>query len=125
MIELVAVLHRGAVDLGDQPAGGGEPGAVEAEPIADLDQLLRRLARARAAAATDMQAELARERVEAALQGADHAGGDAGGMPVHAHHGAERLKPEWMRQPLQEFVAAIVMNHGLRDNGAERGHAYR
>jgi hypothetical protein len=37
-------------------------------------------------------------------------------MPVHAHHGAERLEPERMRQPLQEFVTTIVMDDRLRDN---------
>ena len=56
---------------------------------------------------------------------ADHAGGDAGGVPVHPHDGAERLKPERMRQPPQEFVAAVMMDDRLGDDGAERGHARR
>src|SRR3954468_13909262 len=76
-----------------------------------------------AAAAADMDAELVLQWLQAALQRADHAGGDAGGMPIHSHHRAERLKPEWMRQPLQEFITAIVMNDGLANDGAERGHA--
>ena len=28
-------------------------------------------------------------------------------MPVHAHDGAERLEPEGMGEPAQEFVAAV------------------
>src|SRR3981189_2745175 len=46
-------------------------------------------------------------------------------MPIHSHDSAERLKPERMRQPLQEFVAAVMMDDGLAHNGAERGHAAR
>ena len=122
-IEIEAVLHRGAVDLGDEPAAPRQRRAVEADALADGDQFLRRLPRMRAAAAADMEAEFARERREAALQRADHAGGDAGGMPVHAHDGAERLEPEGMRQPAQEFVAAIVMDDRLGDDRAEPRHA--
>ena len=58
-IEIEAVLHRGAVDLGDQPAGAGQRRAVEADALAERDQLVRRLARVLAAAAADMDAELA------------------------------------------------------------------
>src|SRR6266436_2657923 len=77
-----------------------------------------------AASAADVNAELALKRCKAALQGADDAGGNAGGMPVHSHHRAERLKPERMRQPLQEFVAAVMMDDSLADNGAKQGHAF-
>ena len=57
------------------------------------------------------------------LSAPKHARRDAGGMPIHSHHGAERLEPEWMRQPAQKFVAAVVMHDGLRDDGAEPRHA--
>ena len=43
-VELEAVLHGGAVDLGDEAAGLRERGAVEADPLADRDELLRGLA---------------------------------------------------------------------------------
>src|ERR1700720_2414184 len=78
-----------------------------------------------AAATAHMDAEFVGERSQAALEGADDAGGDAGRMPVHAHDGAERLEPERMRQPLQEFVAAIMVDDRLSDDGAERRHAGR
>jgi hypothetical protein len=58
-IEIEAVLHGGAVDLGDQPARRRQRRAVEADALADRDQLLRRLARMLAAPAADMDAELA------------------------------------------------------------------
>ena len=57
-IEVEPVLHRRAVDLGDQPACRGERGAIEPDPIADRDKLMRRLARVIAASTADMDAEL-------------------------------------------------------------------
>jgi hypothetical protein len=44
-------------------------------------------------------------------------------MPVHAHDGTERLKPEWMRQPAQQLVAAVVVNDGLADDRSESRHS--
>ena len=58
-IEVEPVLDRRAVDLGDQPARRGERRAVEPDPLADRDELMRRLARVIAAAAADMDAEFA------------------------------------------------------------------
>ena len=72
-VEIEPVLHRRAIDFGDQPAGLGQRIAIEADAAADLDQFARRLARMRAAPAADMQAEFPRARREAALQGAEHA----------------------------------------------------
>jgi len=68
-------------------------------------------------------AKLAAERRQAALQRAEHAGGDAGRMPVHAHHGAERLEPERMRQAAQQLVAAVMVDDRLAHDPAEAGHA--
>ena len=67
-VEVEAVLHGGAVDLGDEAARGRERGAVEADPLADRDELVRGLARMRAASAADIQAQFAGERIEPALQ---------------------------------------------------------
>jgi hypothetical protein len=72
-----------------------------------------------------MNAKFGSERSEAALQRADDAGRNAGRMPVHPHHRAKRLEPERVRQPLKEFIAAVVMHNRLADDGAERGHALR
>ncbi len=60
---------------------------------------------------------------QAALQRADHAGGDARGVPVHPHHRAEGLEPEGMGQAAQQLVAAVVVNDGLADHRAETCHA--
>ena len=123
-IEVEAVLHGGAVDLGDEAARGGERGAVEADPVADRDELVRGLARMRAASAADIEAEFAGERIEPALQGPDDGGRDARRMPVHAHDGAERLEPERMGEPAQELVAAVFDDDRLRDDRAEPGHPH-
>ena len=61
-VEIEAVLHRRAVDLGDEPARLRERRAVDAGALADRDQLMRRLARMLAAPAADMNAELAAQR---------------------------------------------------------------
>ena len=44
-------------------------------------------------------------------------------MPVHSHHGAKRLKPEWVREPAQELVASIMMYDRFGDDCAETCHA--
>ena len=74
-------------------------------------------------ATADMNAEFARQGLQATFERADHAGRDAGRMPIHTHHGAKRLKPERMRQALQEFIAALMMHDGLGDDCPERRHA--
>src|SRR6185437_8456329 len=105
-VEVEAVLDGGAVDLGDEAAHAGERQAVEPDPLADRRELKGRLPRMPAAPAADMDAEFARQGLEASLERADDARGDARGMPVHAHDGAERLKPERMGEAAQQLVAA-------------------
>src|SRR5689334_3965029 len=95
-VKVETILDGGAVDLGHQLAGLSECSAIDADAIADGDQLVRRLPRVPAAPAADMDAEFARHRGEPPLQGAYDTGGDAGRMPIHAHHGSEGLEPERM-----------------------------
>src|SRR6516164_3326118 len=78
--------------------------------------------RVSAAAAAYMNTEFARERLETALERADDTRRDARGMPVHAHDGAERLKPERVRQPAQQFVTSVMVDDRLADHGAEPRH---
>ena len=112
-IEVEAILNGGAVDLRHQPADVGERGAVDADPLADRGEFKGRLSRLLAAAAADMDSEFARQRLEPSLQRADHARGDARGVPVHAHDGAERLEPERMREAAQQLVAAVMVDDRL------------
>jgi hypothetical protein len=76
-----------------------------------------------ATAAADMNAKLALQRFKTALEGANNAGGDARGVPIHAHDRAKGLEPEGMRETAQEFIAAVVMHDGLADNGPKCRHA--
>jgi hypothetical protein len=76
-----------------------------------------------AAATTDMNPKLIRERNQAALQGADHARCDARGMPIHAHHRAEGLEPERVGKAAQQLVAAIMMDDRFAHHRAEAGHS--
>src|SRR3954452_4553010 len=122
-VEIESVLHRGAVDLGHETTRACQFLAVETDALAEQPEFIGCLPGMLPPAATDVNAKFALERSKTALQGADDAGGDAGGMPVHSHHGAERLKPERMRQPLQELVTPVVVDDGLADDGAERSHA--
>ena len=94
-VKLVTILDSGAVDLRYQAAGRGERGPIKAHFFADIDQLVRRIPRIFTSPAADVDAELLLKRSQPALQGTDHARRDIGGMPVHAHYGAERLEPEW------------------------------
>jgi hypothetical protein len=43
-------------------------------------------------------------------------------MPVHAHHGAERLEPERVSEAAQQFVATVMMNDSLTNYRAKVGH---
>jgi hypothetical protein len=122
-IEVEPVLHRGAVDLGDEAARLGKREAVEADSRADPLELGRCLARMAAASAADMQAELTRERRQAPLQRADDAGGDARRVPVHPHHRPEGLEPERMRQTPQQLLAAVMLDYRLADDRAQPRHA--
>jgi hypothetical protein len=44
-------------------------------------------------------------------------------MPIHSHDGAERLKPEWVRKPAQELVAAVMMHDRLGDYRSKPRHS--
>jgi hypothetical protein len=77
------------------------------------------------AAAADVQAEVVGDVVQADLQRVHHARGDPRGVPVHAHHGAERLEPERVRQPREPCVAPVVQHDGLGDHATQHGHPLR
>jgi len=123
-VQLMAVLHRRRVDLGHELGRVRERVAVEADALAERAQLVGRLARVPPAPAAHVQPELVLDGTEPALERAEHARGDARAVPVHAHHAAERLEPERMRQPPQHLVTAAVQHPRLDQHAAERGHAH-
>lgn len=121
-IQIKTILHRGAVHLGNQAAGTRQRNAIQPHAIAHRQQLGRRCARMPPTPTTDMDAQLARQRRQPTLECAHHAGGDAGGMPVHPHHRAKGLKPERMRKPPQQFIAPIGVHDGLAHHRAKARH---
>src|ERR1700680_4613954 len=70
-VEIEAVLHGGAVDLGDQPACAGESGAVETDTFAECLQFVRRLAGMLTSTAADVDAEFVGKRPQPALESAN------------------------------------------------------
>src|SRR5437764_4352698 len=44
-------------------------------------------------------------------------------MPIHSHHRAERLEPEWMGKTAQELVAPVVVDDGFADERSKPRHA--
>jgi hypothetical protein len=96
-IKVETVLNGGAVDFCRQSTGFCQRVTIEANAVAESHKLARRQARMLAAAAADAQAEFAAQGVKTALERPQHARRDAGGMPIHPHQRAERLKPERMR----------------------------
>src|SRR3569833_1170761 len=43
-------------------------------------------------------------------------------MPVHPHHCAKALEPEWIGEPCQKFVAPIFLADRFGDHRAELAH---
>src|SRR4051812_37464530 len=72
--------------------------------------------------AADVDPELARKGREAALERADDAGGNTGGVPVHPHHGPEGLDQEGVGQPAQQPPTPVMQDNGLAQTSGEAGH---
>ena len=70
-------------------------------------------------------AKLSKTRVQSTFQRSHHGCGDARGVPVHAHHSAECLEPEWITQPCQKRTHAIFQNDMFGNGRAKLFHAVR
>ena len=75
-----------------------------------------------AASPADVNAEFVTARRQSPLQGSNDTRCNARGVPVHAHDGTERLKPERIGKATQQFVPTIVMDDSLGHDGTEPGH---
>jgi hypothetical protein len=122
-VQIEAVLHGRAVHLGDQPAGPHQGRRIEGNPLTQRQQFVRRAARMPAAATAHVNAQLGRDRRQPALERAQHAGGDPGRMPVHAHHATQGLKPERIGEPTQDLVATVFEHQGFDNHPAKARHA--
>src|SRR5690606_13532337 len=122
-IQIEAVLYGRAVDLRDETARVHERRGVQAGAFADRQELCGCLARMRALAAAHVNAELPLERREPSLERPHDARRNAGRMPIHAHDGAEGLKPERMCEATQHLVATVMKRDRLDDYASETCHA--
>ena len=95
-VKVEAVLDGRTVHLGHQAACPRQCLCVKADAVADLGEFLRRSARMPATSAANMDAKFGFERCETSFERPDHAGRNAGRMPVHPHHCSKRLEPEGM-----------------------------
>src|SRR5205814_10460696 len=113
---------RVVVDARGQTTGANQGFAIETPPLAYLSQFVRRIAGEAAAAAANVDTEFVRARSEASLERAHHGSSDSRRMPIHSHHRAKRLKPEWIAQARENRRRTIITNNYFGDCGAEFGH---
>src|SRR6185312_6322393 len=122
-VELESVGDGVVVDTGGEAAGAGEVVAVEACARREGAEFVGGAGGVASPSAADGEAEVGEVRVESALEGSHDGGGDAGGVPVHAHDAAERLEPEGIAEATEESGGAVGEDDVLGDRCAELGHA--
>src|SRR3954447_20755174 len=66
-VQVGPILHRGTIDIRDEPAGSRQHAAVKPNPLADGDQLARRLVRMLAAPAANVNSEIGLEGPQPSL----------------------------------------------------------
>ena len=123
-VKLEAIADGVVVDFGGEATAADEFVSGNSGAVRDGAQFIRRAARLFAAAPAEINAEFVRARVESAFEGTEDGGRNAGGMPVHAHHGAERLEPEGIADTREEFRLAVMVDDGFDDGRAEFLHAF-
>ena len=121
-IEIEAILHGRAVNFRDQAARLRKSSSVDTDTVADGNQFLWRLSGMLAASPADMNAEFMTARRQSPLQGSNDTRRNTRGVPVHAHDGTERLKPEGICKAPQQLIPTVVMDDGLRHDCTEPGH---
>src|SRR5512146_3237391 len=122
-IKLKAVGDGVVVDAGGEAAGPDKRVAVSAGHRRDAAEVVGGSAGLCATAAADIDSEFVASIGKASLQCAHHRGGYAGRVPVHAHHGAERLEPEGITEAREKFRRAVVVEDGFDNRGAEGSHS--
>src|SRR6185437_16516010 len=71
---------------------------IEVGPFSHGSKLIRRFAGVPASPTTNVNSKFVCRRIETTLKRAHHRRGDSRGVPIHAHHTAEGLKPEGIAQ---------------------------
>ena len=123
MIELIPVLHRGAVDLRRHAAGIHERPVVDRQPLARRADFSRRLARRGPLPAAGVKLQILFETADPFLHRSSDSGGDTARVPVEPEHASERLKPERIRQPPQHLLGPVLGNDVRGDLARQFHHA--
>src|SRR4029077_9961900 len=121
-VEIETILYSRAVNFRYQAAGLRKSGSIDTDTVAYGSQFLWPVSWMLAAPTADMNAEFIVERRQSAFERSNNARCNARGMPVHAHDGAERLKPKGICESSQQLVPTIVMNDAVGQDGTEPGH---
>jgi hypothetical protein len=77
----------------------------------------------RAFPAAHIEAEFMLNGRETALQCRNHTRSDSGGVPIHAHDRAKRLKPKRVCQSAQQFIPAIFVHYRFHYDASESRHS--
>jgi hypothetical protein len=123
VIELVAVLQRGVVDLGGELAGADQRCRLAREGLAGGGDLGGRFARDSTLAAGDVEAEIRLAAAHRLLERAAGRGGDAARVPVEAQDASQRLEPERVGEAAQHLVAAVLGHQVAKNLAREQHHA--
>jgi hypothetical protein len=102
-IKLTTVGNGVVIDARGEAAGAHQRVAIEVGFVGEGAEFVWGSPRLPSASPADMDSEFVRAGIDSALQSAQHRGGDAGGVPVHAHHASERLEPERIAETRQEL----------------------
>jgi hypothetical protein len=120
-IEVEPILHRRAVDLGDEPARRRQCRAIKADPMSWSSSGVRRERALRPPHTWMPSAPESGPRPRFSTPTTLVA------MPEEcqsiAHDGAERLEPEWVRQAAQQLLAPVVVDDRLADHSTRPRHA--
>jgi hypothetical protein len=122
-IDLEAISDGVIIDAGGEAAGAHQGIAVETGAIGHRAEFVGSAARMPAPPTANIKAQFAGPRIQAAFERSHDRGCDPRGMPVHPHHGAERLKPERVAQPREQFAGSVMIEDAFGDRCAEFGHA--
>jgi len=121
-IELKSIADSIVIHLRGQPAHARERRAIRAGRIPERHQFFRSLPRLPPAPAANIKAKFAGLRIHAALQRAQHRRSDSRGMPVHAHHRAERLEPKRIADARKKFAGSVFADDRFHDGRAQHLH---
>ena len=123
MVELVAILDRRAVDLGDHLAGIDQRLRVPAAFLARALDLSRRLARGRALAVRREEADAVVQISQPFFDRAADRRRHPARVPIEAEHAAERLKPMGIGQAAEHLRSALFRHQVRHDLARQHDHA--